>query len=71
MTSAEVAEIPGWEFESKERSTLVSALFPRHAAEPIVFEPTLDAAYLDVERGVRRLVRRLTDYDAETFAQAA
>jgi hypothetical protein len=57
MTNAAIAEIPGWEFESKERSNLVSVLFPRHEPEPI-FEPTLDAAYL-------------TDYDAETFAQAA
>jgi hypothetical protein len=64
-------EIPGWEFENKERSALVSVLFPRHADEPTIFEPTLDAAYLDVDRGVRRMVRRLSDYDAETFAQAA
>jgi hypothetical protein len=70
MTNAAIAEIPGWEFESKERSNLVSVLFPRHEPEPI-FEPTLDAAYLDINRGVRRMVRRLTDYDAETFAQAA
>jgi hypothetical protein len=63
-------EIPGWEFENKERSALVSVLFPRHAEEP-VFEPMLDSAYLDVDRGVRRLVRRLSNYDAETFAQAA
>ena len=71
MTNATAVEIPGWEFETKERSALATALFPRHAAQPVVFEPTLDTAYLDIERGVRRLVRRLTDYDAETFAQAA
>ncbi len=65
------AEIPGWEFENKERSALVSVLFPRHGAPEPIFEPTLDAAYLDIDRGVRRMVRRLTDYDAETFAQAA
>ncbi len=55
-------EIPGWEFAAQERSRLVSALFPRQ--EP---DPTFDFAYPEKNHALRQMIRRLNDYDANTF----
>ena len=78
MSALSQTEIPSWEFETKERSALAQALFPRQSSPlfsrrsstPAVFDPSLANAYLDVERGLRRLVHRLSDYDADVFSQA-
>ena len=51
-------QIPRLEFEIHDRSA-ISALFQRHESE-LTYQESND-------RAVRRLIRRLADYDADTF----
>jgi hypothetical protein len=55
-------EIPGWEFEMHERPSKFSALFRRDE-----LEPSFASTYQDKNHALRRMIRRLSDYDADTF----
>jgi len=55
-------EIPGWAFETRRRARLLPT-----RSRPPESEASFDCFYLDTSRALWRLVRRLSEYEPNTF----